>query len=157
MRVFPVFLAASLIALAAGLAPALAEDPATIGDLRLIRPWARATAGPARNGAAYLEILNTSSKPDRLTGVESTASASAHIHESVMEGGVMKMRALGTLDIPAGGSVIFKPRGLHIMLMNLKAPLRQGEILTLTLSFQNAGSIRIPFRIGPPGAMRAPY
>ena len=69
----------------------------------------------------------------------------------------MKMHPVGSLEIPAGGSVIFKPQGLHIMLMNLKAPLRQGETLTLTLIFENAGSTRIPFRIGPPGAMRAPY
>lgn len=150
------FLVALQTALAAGPAPALAEDPAAIGDLRLIRPWARATAGPARNGAAYLEIHNTGSETDLLTGVETDASARAHIHETTLEDGVMKMRALGALEIPAGGSVIFKPRGLHIMLMNLKAPLRQGETLTLTLSFEKAGSIRVPFRIGPPGGMRAP-
>ena len=115
---------------------ALAAD----SNISVEHAWARPTATSVANGAAYLTIKNTGEADDTLTGAETSAAAKAELHESSMEGGVMKMRPLGDVTVPAGGSVEFKPGGKHIMLLGLKAPLMAGQSFTLTLHFKNAGA-----------------
>ncbi len=156
MRFLSAIFFAVLVAPLLAPGPVFAEDPVSVGNIRIIHPWARASAGPMRNGAAFLEIRNTGSEPDRLIGVESPAAGRAHIHETFMEGDVIKMRPIDTLEIPGGGSVVLKPHGLHIMLMMLNAPLKRGENLLLTLRFEKSGSIRITLPISAPGAIEPP-
>lgn len=146
------------VCLAAAIAaPASAKDPVGIGALRILDPWARATAGPARNGAVFLVIRNTGGEADRLSGVDTPAAAMALIHETTMLDGVMRMRPVDALEIPAGGAAVFKPHGLHVMLMKLKAPLRQGGHVLITLHFEEAGSIEIAVPIAAAGAMSSPH
>lgn len=134
------------IAIAAALltAPAMAKAPAV-----KVEGWARAGAS---SSAAYVSIHNGKRSADRLLGVSSPAARSVSIHNTVMDGGVMRMRAAGAVPIAANGRLAMKPGGLHIMLMGLKAPLRPGTRLPLTLRFERAGNVQVNLPVLPPGS-----
>jgi len=137
--------------------PAQAEDPVAVGDLRIMHPWARASAGQARTGAAFMTIINTGGEADRLVSATTGVAKKAEIHESSMENGVMKMRMLmDGLSIPANGEVTLKPMGLHVMMTGLTGKLVEGKMIDLTLTFEKAGSVEISVPIGGPAAMMAP-
>ena len=150
---------AAILALACTSAlPAMADGPAAaVGAMQIVDPWARASAGNTANGAAFLEIRNTGSEADWLVDAASPAAMMTNIHETVMEEGVMKMRPVHGVEIPAGGTVILKPHGLHVMLMKLKTPLAEGKTVRLTLTFDKAGSVEIDVPIAAAGAMMAPH
>jgi copper(I)-binding protein len=118
------------------------------GDLEIEKPWARATAPGAAVGGGYLVIRNKGASGDRLVGVSSPASARVEIHEMAMEKDVMRMREVKGVDVPAKTSVEFKPGGYHLMLVELKAPLRQGDKVPLTLRFEKAGEIKMELAVG---------
>ena len=137
---------------------AIAAPPA--GSLQIVKPWSRATAPGATVGVAYLEIVN-SGKQDTLVRVESTAARRVEMHSMATVGGVMQMRELSSVDVPAHGRVRFEPGGLHVMLIDLEHPLKKGERIPLTLVFQRAG--RVPAEaivqdlgtLTPPGGKEA--
>jgi periplasmic copper chaperone A len=128
-----------------------AAAAAQTGPIEVKNAWARATPGKAETGAAYLTI--ESAAPDRLTGVSTPVAGKAEVHEMTMQGGVMKMRPLGPVDLPAGHAVVLKPGGTHIMLTGLKQPLRVGESFPLTLDFEKAGKREVTVTIEKAGAM----
>lgn len=125
------------------------------GGVTVVAPWARATPGGAKIGGAYLELKAAAGAGDRLVSAASTAAGTVEIHEHVNEGGVMKMRRVDGLAVPAGGSVTLKPGGYHLMLMDLKRPLKQGDKLQLTLTFEKAGTLSVEGPVAPLGAMAA--
>lgn len=110
--------------------------------------WARAGVG---SSAAYVSVHNGGAA-DRLLGASSPAAASVTIHDSQNAAGVMRMRAAGAVRVASGGSIAMKPGGLHVMLSGLKAPLRPGTRLPLTLRFEKAGSVSASLPVLPPGA-----
>ena len=112
-------------------------------SLSIDHPFARATPPGARSGGAFFVVQNASATPDKLISVASPAAGSAEIHQMAMDGGVMKMRAVTAVDIPSGGTLELKPGGYHVMLLDLKQPLRAGDKVPMTLTFQNAGSILV--------------
>ena len=118
----------------------------------MVAPWARATPGGAKVGGAYLELKAAAGAGDRLVSASSTAAGTVEIHEHANEGGVMKMRRIDGLAVPAGGSVVLKPGGYHLMLMDLKQPLKQGDKLQLTLTFEKAGALSVEGPVAPLGA-----
>lgn len=120
------------------------------GGVTVAHPWARATPGGATIGAAYVEIK--AKDADTLIAASSPAAARVEIHTHTMDDGVMKMRKLDKLAIPAGGSALLKPSGDHIMLFDLKAPLKEGELLPITLVFAKAGEVKIDATVEPVGA-----
>lgn len=126
-----------------------------VGGVTVVAPWARATPGGAKIGGAYLELKAAAGAGDRLVSAASTAAGTVEIHEHVNEGGVMKMRRVDGLAVPAGGSVTLKPGGYHLMLMDLKRPLKQGDKLQLTLTFEKAGTLSVEGPVAPLGAMAA--
>jgi periplasmic copper chaperone A len=132
--------------------PALAQ--ATVNtSITVEQPWARATPGGAKTGAAYMTLDNKSGTADRLTGVSSDVADKLQIHEMKVENGVMKMREIaGGLPIPAGGSVALKPGSYHVMLIGLKKPLTAGEKFPLTLTFEKAGNISVTVPVQAMGA-----
>jgi len=133
---------------AASLSVANAED-FKAGALTIDHPWARASIGKATNSAAYMKIENAGDAPDRLLAVKTDAADNVMLHESRMEMGVMKMVHLPNgVEIPAHGSAELKPLGLHVMLMGLKEPLKDGERLPLTLVFEKAGEVPVTASIG---------
>lgn len=99
--------------------------------------WARATVPGQKVGAVYLEIR--SEKPAKLVGVRSPAAGSAEIHSMSNDGGVMKMRQLKQLDLPAGETVRLAPNGNHVMLLDVKQPLQPGARVPLVLIVEQKG------------------
>ena len=121
-----------------------------VGDITLVHPFARASAGPAKMGAAFMGVRNDGSTPDRLVTVSVSADVAkkAEIHTHIMEGDVAKMRRVdGGVEVPANGMVMMQPSGLHIMLMRLKTPLEEGETFMVTLTFEHAGEVTIEMPI----------
>jgi len=115
-------------------------------------PFARASAGPVKNGAAYLTIRNSGDAPDRLIAAKAPVSERAELHTHLHEDGVMKMRKVEAVEVPAGGEAALKPGGDHVMLMGLHAPLKEGETFPLTLVFETAGEVTVTVTIGSVGA-----
>ncbi len=130
--------AAVLFAVAAG--PAFAQG----ASIQIEQPWARATPAVAMSGAVYMTINNKSNVADRLIGASSDATKTLQIHEMKVVDDVMKMREIsGGLVIPANGSVALKPGGYHVMLIGLKKPLKAGETVQMTLTFEKAGKVDV--------------
>ena len=124
---------------------------AQTGQVELKDAWARATPGKAENGAAYLTIVSPGA--DRLVSLSTPVAKKAQLHTMTTEGGVMKMRPLDGLDVPAGQPVMLKPGGAHIMLMGLNQPLQAGQSFPLTLSFEKAGQREVTVAVEKLGAM----
>jgi copper(I)-binding protein len=147
---------AATLCLAAGLAlPGLsaAAHDYTLGDLKIGHPWSRATPPVAKVGAGYLSILNQGGAADRLVAASSPAAGRVEIHEMRMDSGVMRMRELAQgLALPAGERVELKPGGYHLMLMDLKAPLREGADVPVTLVFERGGRIDVQLKVEAAGA-----
>jgi copper(I)-binding protein len=143
-------MSSKLLAVAASLLIA-GSAAAQTGQVEVKNAWARATPGKAENGAAYLTIVSPT--PDRLTAISTPEAKTAELHTMTMEGGVMKMRPLAGVDLPAGQPVTLKPGGSHIMLMGLTQPLKQGDTFPLTLSFDKAGTKQVTVAVEGPGAM----
>ncbi|SRR5579883_107857 len=140
-------------ALALGAAPAFAQQ-FKAGDLVIEQPWARATPKGATVGAGYLTIRNNGTTADKLTGGSADFADQVQIHEMSNAGGVMKMRQIDGLEIPAKGAVALKPNGVHLMFQGLKKPLVAGQTVKATLTFEHAGSALVEFKVGGFGAMK---
>jgi len=112
-------------------------------SLNIDHPFARATPPGARAAGAYLTVENKGATPDRLIAASSPVAGIVEVHEMAMDGGVMKMRVIPGIDIKAGSKVDLKPGGYHIMLMELKQPLKNGDRFPLTLTFEKAGKIEV--------------
>ena len=146
LRLLPVLLTLALAN------PTLARDY-KLGALEIGQPWARATPPSAPAGGGFLKITNTGSTPDRLVSASSPAAELVQVHEMKMEGNVMRMREVDKgLEIPAGGSVTLAPGSYHLMMMGLKAPLKQGSPVPLTLVFEKAGKIDVELAVESIGA-----
>jgi len=158
MTPVPQFLASVLLVFSLFAAPASAEE-VKAGDLVITQAWSRATPGGAKIGSGYLTIENTGSVPDRLIGGSGDVAGKVEVHEMTMNNGVMKMRSLDKgLTIEPGKTVKLAPGGYHLMLLDLKGPLKQGDKLPLTLEFEKAGNVKLSFDVqgvgaqGPAGA-----
>lgn len=127
---------------------------AQAGGIVVEAPFARASAGPVKNGATYLTLKNEGGEPDRLIAVRAPVADRLELHTHLHENGVMKMRHIDAIVIPAGGMTMLKPGGDHIMMMGLKAPLKEGNSFPLTLVFEKAGEITVDVGIGGVGAMQ---
>lgn len=119
-----------------------------IGTLELRGGFARATLPNAPVGGAFITITNNGATDDRLVSVSSPAADVGQLHTMEMVGDVMKMRALPDgIVIPAGQTVTLEPGGLHMMLMGLKQAFVEGQTLTVTLTFEKAGSVEVELPI----------
>jgi copper(I)-binding protein len=112
--------------------------------------WTRATPPGARVGVGYLTIR--SSTADRLVGASSPAAARVELHVTEKKGEVMRMREVKGYDVPAGGSFELAPGGAHLMLVDLKAPLKEGTKVPLTLRFERAGEVKVELQVRALGA-----
>ena len=130
--------------------PAAAQE-GRAGDLTITQGWSRA-AGAGGTGAGYLTIGNRGTTADRLIAASTPAARRAELHTHVREGEVMRMREVPAIEIPAGGTVTLEPGGLHLMLVGLAAPLRQGGTVPVTLRFERAGEVQVSLAIQAAGA-----
>jgi copper(I)-binding protein len=135
------------------LAPVQAED-VKAGDIVITQAWSRATPGGAKVGGGYLTIENKGTAPDRLIGGSADIAPKVQVHEMSMNNGVMTMRPVeGGLVIEPGKTVKLSPGGFHLMLLDLKGPLKQGDKLPITLEFEKAGKVSIVLDVESIGAM----
>ncbi len=120
----------------------------SVGSIRVSGAWARqaiamGSMGNGTNGAAYMVIENTGAAPDRLLKAESDVAEAVELHQSTMEGDVMKMAPVEAVDIPANGKAELKQGGYHVMFLGLKQDLKSGDIIHLKLTFESAGTLEI--------------
>jgi len=139
--------AALILAAAPAIAPANAQSPTVAVE----NPWARATPGNAANGAAYLTLTGTAA--NRLVSASSPVAANVELHEVINDNGVMKMRAIPGIEIVPGKPTTLVPGGLHVMLLGLRQPLRQGESFPLTLTFAQGAPVTVQVPVQAVGAM----
>jgi periplasmic copper chaperone A len=131
-----------LALLALALAPAAAAaDEARIGDLVIQDAWARASIGQVLNSAAYMTVTNRGAETDRLVDAAAPAAARAELHTHLHEQGVVRMRRVEAIEVAPGEATVLQPGGLHVMVIDLAAPLEAGDRLALTLTFERAGEI----------------
>lgn len=154
-HLLPALVIAAALAPAAVVSTASAADDYRVGDIRIERPWARATPGNSRVGAAYFTLEDLGTAPDKLLRVATPVAATGELHTHMMENNVMQMRPVGAIEVHPGTPTVFQPGGLHVMLMDLKQPLKEGERFPLTLEFERAGKIEVMVSVERAGA-RAP-
>jgi len=143
----------SLTAAASVLASSAWAADFRLGSLEIDQPWTRATPPTAKAGGGFVTIINKGTTADRLVAARSAASDKVEIHEMKMDGSVMRMRELEKgVEIPPGGTVVLKPGGYHIMFMELKAPFAKDTKVPVTLVFEKAGTIDVPFTVEAMGA-----
>ena len=135
-------LAIAAVAAIAAASGALAHEY-QLRTLRIDHPFARATPPGARSGGVFLSVENKGDRTDRLLTVSTPVAGTAELHQMVMDAGVMRMRAVGGLDVKPGDRLVLKPGAYHVMLTDLKRPLHAGETFPLTLGFEKAGSIEV--------------
>jgi copper(I)-binding protein len=147
MKLRSLRLAVLVIPLLAGLAHA--APPATV-----THAWIRTPVPGATVAAAYLDISGPAGS--RVVAVSTPAAARAGVHEMKMEGDIMRMRALEALPLTGATPVELKPGGSHLMLEDLKRPLKAGDVVPVTLVVEDAGHHRHPMTLQLPVAAAAP-
>ena len=137
-------------------APVRAEE-VKAGDLVITQAWTRATPGGAKIGGGYLTIENKGAAPDRLIGGSADFAGKVEVHEMAMNNGVMTMRPLEQgLAIEPGKTVKLAPGGYHLMMFDLKSPLKQGDKAPVTLQFEKAGKVSLSLEVEGIGAQARP-
>lgn len=127
--------------------PAAADDHGH-GTVVIENPWSRPTPPGSPMGVGYMTLTNTGDREITFTAAETPRAASVSIHQSSRNDGVMSMQPLKNgLAIPAGETVELKPHGYHLMLEKLKGPLKEGETIPLTLSFDGADNQRVELTV----------
>jgi len=142
--------AALVLSLALGGTAALAQAAA----VKVEGAWARATVQGQKGTGAFMSL--TAKDATQLVGISSPVAGVAEVHEMKMEGDVMKMRALPSLELPAGKKVELKPGGYHVMLMDLKAPLAKDSTIPVTLLFKDVKGVESRLELKLPVATTAP-
>jgi len=133
-------------------APLRAED-VKAGDLLITQAWSRQTPSGAKVAGGYLTVENKGTTYDRLISGSGDVAGRIEIHEMAMDGGVMTMRPIDKgLVIDPGKTVKLAPGGNHLMLMDLKTPLKQGDKVPLTLQFEKAGKVSVSLDVQGIGA-----
>ncbi|MFJ3047480.1 copper chaperone PCu(A)C [Herbaspirillum chlorophenolicum] len=151
------FQRAAGIAMAATLlaaAPLSQAHEYKLGQLEIGHPYARATVPGQPAGGAYFSIENKGAASDKLVALSSPVAKSTEIHTMAMEGNLMKMREVdGGLEIKPGQKIAMQPgNGYHIMLMGLSKPLKAGDKVPLTLTFEKAGKVDVTLNVEDPAA-----
>ncbi len=118
-------------------------------------PWVRATVPQQKATGAFMKLQST--QDAKLISAKSPAAGIVEVHEMAMEGGVMKMRAVDVLALPMGKAVELKPGGYHVMLMDLKSQVKDGDAVPLTLTFETKDGKRQTLEVKAPARnMNAP-
>ena len=129
---------------------AMAQN-ASVGSIKVENAYTRATAPGQQVAGGFLKIENKGAA-DQLVSASSPAAGEVQLHEMAMDGNVMKMRQVKDIPVPANGSVELKPGGLHLMFMNIKAPLAAGETVPVKLKFAKAGEVEVKMPVNPTAA-----
>jgi len=118
------------------------------------QPWARATPRGAKTGAAYMTLINKGASADRLVGATTPLAGKVQFHKETEDNGVSHMHEMHGVDLEPGAKIVFKPGDMHMMIVELKQPLTEGQTFPLTLQFQKAGNVEVTVPIEGVGAMQ---
>lgn len=142
----PRYLFALVLASAAG--SALAHDY-QLADLHIVHPYARPTAPSQPTGAAYLTIENNGNAADKLVAVSAPIAKSVEIHTMAMDGNVMTMREVPSIELKPATKIAMRPgQGYHLMLFGLHQQLKTGDTFPMTLTFEKAGKTNVTVSVG---------
>lgn len=141
MPIKPLLLAALMAASFPGAQAAVDVSPKA--RLQVQSAWSRELPPNAQSLPAYFSIRNPSPRADALLSADTPVAGRVELHGHSHSNGMLKMQALDRVAVPAGETVDFAPGGYHLMLLDLKAPLRAGQRFPLTLHFQQAGDLRV--------------
>lgn len=145
-KLYSIFLAAGFGAAIVAASPVLAHEY-KVGELSIGHPFARSTPPGAVTAGAYLSIANNGKTGDKLLRAVTPAAGLAELHSMSMDGSVMRMRPVSAIDLPPGTTVKLAPGGLHVMMQDLKRPLKKGDRVPLTLSFERAGDVKVELSV----------
>ena len=129
---------------------------AKVGSVQIENAYTRATVPGQQVAGGFMKIENKGAA-DQLVSASSPVAGEVQLHEMAMDGNVMKMRQVKDIAVPAGGAVELKPGGLHLMFINIKAPLTAGETVPVKLKFAKAGEVEVKMPVntmGNSGAMK---
>ena len=123
------------------------------GAIKIVHPWAAATPGGAKTGAAYLTIVNDGDKVLKLVKLSSPVAEKIEIHQMTMDKGIMRMRPLKeALEVASKSRVKLGHGDLHLMLEGLKTPLEEEDMVPLTLEFDDGSKVEVELYIEAVGA-----
>jgi copper(I)-binding protein len=126
---------------------------ATADHIAVADPYVRLVPSGATTTAAFMVLKNNDTRDVKLIKAESSVSQTAELHTHLNENGVMKMRQIPEILIKAKGETVLQPGGLHIMLINLKAPLKEGEKVNITLDFDDGSHMQVEAPVRTPMPM----
>lgn len=138
-KIYAIFLSLFMMA-------ASAEHAVQLNSLKIKDPYARATVPAQKAGGGFMTIENAGAA-DKLIAVSSPVAKEMQLHTMSMEGNVMKMRQVQSIDVPAKGSVELRPGGLHLMFIDLKAQLKPGDQIPVRLKFEKSGEVEVKFHV----------
>ena len=140
----------ALLVVALGFGFVVQAQEVKVGSIKVDHAYIRATVPGQQVAGGFMKIENKGIA-DQLLSASSPAAGEVQLHEMAMEGSVMKMRQVKDIPVPAGGSVELKPGGLHLMFMNIKAPLAAGESVPVKLKFAKAGEVEVKMPVNAMG------
>jgi copper(I)-binding protein len=146
---------AKLVAALAACLPLTAWAAGAADNIAVVDPYVRMVPPGAMATAAFMVLKNAGAKDVKLVKAENNASKVTELHTHLNEGGVMKMRRVPAIEIKAGGEATLQPGGLHIMLIDLKGPMKDGDKVAITLGFDDGSSKQIEAPVRKPMPMPA--
>jgi copper(I)-binding protein len=141
----------ALLVVASGLSFSVQAQEAKVGSIKVEQAYTRSTVPGQMAAGGFMKIENKGGGADQLVSASSPVAGEVQLHEMAMEGNVMKMRQVKDITVPAGGAVELKPGGLHLMFMNIKAPLTAGESVPVKLKFAKAGEVEVKMPVNAMG------
>jgi copper(I)-binding protein len=116
------------------------------------QPYVRLAPPNAPATGAFMVIRNGGDKDVRVVRADNPVSRVTELHTHLNEGGVMKMRPVAAIEVKAKGKAVLEPGGLHVMMIDLKAPMKEGDSIPITLTFADGSSKQVDAKVVRPGA-----
>ena len=145
------FNAVFLVVAGFGMIATAQAQNAKVGSVQIENAYTRSTVPGQMAAGGFMKIENKG-PVDQLISASSPVAGEVQLHEMAMEGNVMKMREVKEVVLPAGGAVELKPGGMHLMFINIKAPLTAGETVPVKLKFAKAGEVEVKMPVNAMGA-----
>ena len=130
--------------------------PALACDLKVTGAFIRASPGMASTAVGFMTIESSGKDEDKLISASADVSKLVELHTHIKDGEVMRMRKVESISVPAGGKAELKPGGDHVMFIDLKAPLQEGDKVAVTLTFEKCGEIKVEMPVLAVGTMATP-
>lgn len=117
-------------------------------QISIIDPYVRLAPPGTKTTGAFMTIKNASDKDIQIVKADSPAAHATELHNHINDSGIMRMRQVREIALPAKGEAVLKPGGYHVMLIDMKAPLKEGDKVAITLGFSDGGTktIEVPVK-----------